>query len=128
MLNRNKCRIEVNSQEYRCPFQVAIDILDGKWKGLILWYLMTGKKRNSEFRRLIPDITQKMLTQKLRELEDEGIVERKVYPVVPPKVEYSLSDQGKKLEPILKALYQWGENYVVARNGETILEDSVQAS
>jgi DNA-binding HxlR family transcriptional regulator len=118
------CGIRVNNQVYNCAFQVAIDVLDGKWKGLILWYLQFGTKRNSELRRLIPSITQKMLTQKLRELEDEGIVYRTVYPVVPPKVEYSLTEQGEKLIPILKSLYQWGEDYIVERQAE----DKVQTA
>lgn len=122
MSQSKPCEIHINNQVYNCAFQVAIDVLDGKWKGLILWFLQSGTKRNSELCRLIPSITQKMLTQKLRELEEEGIVYRTVYPVVPPKVEYTLTEQGEKLIPILESLYQWGENYIEARQNEEVVK------
>lgn len=93
----------------KCPVETALDVLAGKWKILILWYLRSEKKRFSELQRLLPRTTQKMLIQKLRELEDDGIVHREVYPVVPPKVEYSLTSYGESLKPILKQLYLWGE-------------------
>ncbi|KUJ75145.1 hypothetical protein AVO42_07280 [Thiomicrospira sp. XS5] len=117
-MSEKNCGFVVNNQTYQCAFQVAIDILDGKWKGLILWYLMQGPKRNSELRRLIPPITQKMLTQKLRQLEEEGIVIRTVYPVVPPKVDYRLTEQGERLKPVLELLYEWGADYIEARQAE----------
>lgn len=117
-MSKKNCGFVVNNQTYQCAFQVAIDILDGKWKGLILWYLMQGPKRNSELRRLIPPITQKMLTQKLRQLEEEGIVIRTVYPVVPPKVDYRLTGQGERLKPVLELLYEWGADYIKARQAE----------
>ncbi len=117
-MSEKNCGFVVNNQTYQCAFQVAIDILDGKWKGLILWYLMQGPKRNSELRRLIPPITQKMLTQKLRQLEEEGIVIRTVYPVVPPKVDYRLTGQGERLKPVLELLYEWGTDYIEARQAE----------
>ena len=109
----------LNGKDYACAFQLAIDIFDGKWKGFLLWYLKDGVRRNGELMRLIPNITQKMLTQKLRELENEGIVERIIYPVVPPKVEYKLTPIGKTLIPILKQLYTWGEKYAVHQNANT---------
>ena len=93
----------------KCPVETAIDVLAGKWKILILWYLRSEQKRFSELQKLIPNATQKMLIQKLRELEIDGLVHREVYPVVPPKVEYSLTEYGKSLKPILKQLYLWGE-------------------
>ncbi|MGM0520324.1 MAG: winged helix-turn-helix transcriptional regulator [Campylobacterota bacterium] len=93
----------------KCPVETALDVLAGKWKILILWYLRNEKKRFSELQKLLPRTTQKMLIQKLRELEDDKIVHREVYPVVPPKVEYSLTEYGKSLKPILKQLYLWGE-------------------
>jgi len=95
----------------KCPVETAIDILAGKWKILILWYLRAETKRFSELQRLLPRTTQKMLVQKLRELEEDGIVHRKVYPVVPPKVEYSLTAYGQTLKPIIKSLYLWGEKH-----------------
>lgn len=97
-------------EEYeKCPVETALDVLAGKWKILILWYLRADTKRFSELQKLLPRITQKMLVQKLRELEKDNIINRKVYAVVPPKVEYSLSDYGHSLKPILKSLYLWGE-------------------
>lgn len=93
----------------KCPVETALDVLLGKWKILILWYLRAETKRFSELQKLLPNTTQKMLIQKLRELEEDGIVHREVYPVVPPKVEYSLTAYGQSLKPILKQLYLWGE-------------------
>lgn len=95
----------------KCPVETALDVLLGKWKILILWYLRAETKRFSELQKLLPHTTQKMLVQKLRELEVDGIVIRKVYPVVPPKVEYSLSTYGQTLKPIIKSLYLWGEKH-----------------
>ena len=92
-----------------CPVETAIEVLAGKWKILILWYLRHEKKRFNELEKLLPNTTQKMLIQKLRELEKDGIVHREVYAVVPPKVEYSLTTFGQSLKPILKSLYLWGE-------------------
>ena len=79
---------------------------------MILFYLSDGTKRYNELKRLIPDITQRMLTKQLRDLETDGIIHREVYPVVPPKVEYSLTESGKKLKPIINALRDWGEDYL----------------
>lgn len=93
----------------KCPVETALDVLAGKWKILILWYLRRDTLRFNELQKLLPKVTQKMLIQKLRELEKDGIVNREVYPVVPPKVEYSLSEYGESLKPILKQLYLWGE-------------------
>jgi len=98
---------EINIE--KCPVETALDVLAGKWKILILWYLRSETKRFNELQKLLPRTTQKMLIQKLRELEEDGIVHREVYPVVPPKVEYSLTEYGKTLKPILKQLYLWGE-------------------
>ncbi len=92
----------------KCPVETALEVLAGKWKILILWYLKDEKKRFNELQKLLPSITQKMLIQKLRELEKDEIVHREVYPVVPPKVEYSLTSYGQTLKPILKQLYFWG--------------------
>ncbi|MGK0256154.1 MAG: DNA-binding HxlR family transcriptional regulator [Arcobacteraceae bacterium] len=95
----------------KCNVEVAMEAIDGKWKILILWYLRNEKKRFNELQKSIFGITQKMLIQKLRELEAEEIVHREVYPVVPPKVEYSLTSYGETLKPILKSLYHWGEEH-----------------
>ncbi|AXH13674.1 winged helix-turn-helix transcriptional regulator [Malaciobacter mytili] len=95
----------------KCPVETALDVIDGKWKILILWYLRRDTKRFNELQKLMPKITQKMLSTKLKELEDDGIILRVVYPVVPPKVEYSLTSYGMSLKPILKQLYLWGEEH-----------------
>jgi len=91
-----------------CPTETALTLIGGKWKGMILFYLVSETRRFNEMRRLIPGITQRMLTKQLRELEENGIVNRKVYPVVPPKVEYSLTDLGRQLIPVIQALETWG--------------------
>jgi DNA-binding HxlR family transcriptional regulator len=96
---------------YECPVRIAVDVIGGKWKPVILYYLGDGPKRFSELRRLIPAATQKMLTQQLRELEKDGIIDRKVFPVVPPKVEYALSTYGRTLEPLLEAMCAWGRKH-----------------
>jgi len=95
-----------------CPVVATLDIIGGKYKALILWHLVDGTKRFGELRKLIPQATQKMLTQQLRELEEDNLVIRTVYPVVPPKVEYQLSDLGKSINPILNAMRAWGTDYM----------------
>lgn len=104
--NMNK---SINTEFEKCPVETSIDVLAGKWKILILWYLLSETKRFNELEKLLPRTTQKMLIQKLRELEKDGVVHREVYPVVPPKVEYSLTSYGQSLKPILKTLYLWGK-------------------
>ncbi|WP_419770917.1 MAG: winged helix-turn-helix transcriptional regulator [Candidatus Marinarcus sp.] len=100
-----------NLKEYNCFFQLATDIIGGKWKAYVLWSLKNGIKRNGELIKQIPTISQKMLTQQLRELEEAGIVQRIAYPVIPPKVEYKLTAEGEKLIPILQQLHDWGRDY-----------------
>ncbi len=94
-----------------CPVSAAIDIIGGKWKPMILYHLMDGKKRFSELRKLVPEATQKMLTQQLRELERDGVIARKVYPTVPPRVEYSFTSGGRSLRTALKALCTWSNSF-----------------
>ena len=95
-----------------CPVVATINMIGGKYKVLILWHLVSGTKRFGELRKLIPHATQKMLTQQLRELEADNLIIRIVYPVVPPKVEYSLSELGSSLSPILNAMCDWGTEYM----------------
>jgi len=97
-----------------CPVSATIQLIGGKYKALILWHLSEQTMRFSELGRLVSEATPKMLTQQLRELEGDGLVFRTVYPVVPPKVEYSLSEEGKSLLPILCAMYEWGEKKMKA--------------
>jgi DNA-binding HxlR family transcriptional regulator len=95
----------------QCPVTAALSVIGGKWKVIILWHLRDGVKRFGELQRLVRGISQKMLTQELRDLEENGLVRRKVYPVVPPKVEYSLTETGWSLQPVLEQLSRWGEKY-----------------
>ncbi len=94
-----------------CPVTTTLSVIGGKWKPIILFIIQDRKKRFGEIKKLISTITQKMLTQQLRELEQDGIINRKVYPVVPPKVEYSMTEYGQSLSPILKAMAEWGESH-----------------
>lgn len=107
-----------NDKEYRCPMEMTIDLIGGKWKALILWHLSTGTKRFNELRKMFPDVTQKMLTQQLRDLERDGLIMRKVYPQVPPKVEYKLSDFGSTLMPVLQTMNSWGTGYMDSKKQE----------
>ena len=92
----------------RCPVEVTLSLIDGKWKGIVLYHLSGGTLRFSEIRRRMPAITQRVLTRQLRELESAGLILRRVYPEVPPRVEYRLSPRGQTLRPILEALKAWG--------------------
>jgi DNA-binding HxlR family transcriptional regulator len=92
-----------------CPVTNTMAVIGGKWKPIIMWIIRDGSKRFGEIKKLIPAITQKMLTQQLRELEFDGIIHREIYAVVPPKVEYSLTELGHTLVPILDAMAEWGK-------------------
>lgn len=96
-----------------CPIEAALDIIGGKWKGVILFRLSQKTCRFNELKRLLPAITQRMLTLQLQQLEAHGIINRKVYAQVPPKVEYSLTEKGKTLEPLLLLLKSWGESHAL---------------
>lgn len=100
--------IHWNDKEYRCAVEVAMEVLSGKWKCLMLWHLHDGAKRYKELERIVPGVSQKMLTQQLRELERDGLLARTVYPEVPPRVEYALTELGQSAFPILAAMHQWG--------------------
>lgn len=103
--------IRFQNVEYHCPMELTLALIGGKWKSLILWHLADNTLRFSALKKALPKITQKMLTQQLRELEEAGLVNRFIYTQVPPKVEYSLTPAGKTLLPILKTMYQWGIDY-----------------
>ncbi|MEC0123129.1 winged helix-turn-helix transcriptional regulator [Paenibacillus pabuli] len=113
-------------KKYNISVEATLEVIGGKWKCVILCHLTHGKKRTSDLKRIMPAITQKMLTQQLRELENDGIVNRIVYNQVPPKVEYELSDYGRSLEPILNALCNWGDQHIIKEYGDksTVLEDN----
>lgn len=101
---------------YNCPIEATLEFIGGKYKTVILWYLIDKVLRYSELRKLIPQATPKMLTQQLRELEEDGLIKRVVYPIVPPKVEYSLTEYGKTLIPVLDVLKQWGKSCIEKNN------------
>lgn len=96
-----------------CTVEATLSLIGGKWKGVILYRLMTEPVlRFNELRRLLPNITQRMLTNQLRELEADGLIARKIYPEVPPKVEYRLTEYGQTLAPVIAALKKWGDEHL----------------
>ena len=97
--------------ESYCPIETTLEVLGGKWKGMVLHRLIFGTLRFNELRRLLPHVTQRMLTRQLRELERDGVIRRRVYAEVPPRVEYSLSEFGESLKPILLMMGEWGAAY-----------------
>ena len=101
-----------------CPVEATLDLVGGKYKALILWHLSGGTLRFSQLRQRISRATPKMLTQQLRELEEQDLIHREVYPVIPPKVEYSLTDTGRSLMPILVAMRDWGAEYLRSKDRE----------
>lgn len=108
-----KTMIHFQDKTFNCEKELTLSMFSGKWKMRILWHLgKDGTKRFGELKGLIPGITQRMLVTQLRELEEDRLVHREVYPVVPPKVEYSLTEQGESLLPILEKMNEWGKNYM----------------
>ncbi|QDF28816.1 winged helix-turn-helix transcriptional regulator [Halarcobacter anaerophilus] len=101
----------INNKEYKCSVAVTLDIFNDRWKLSIIWHLLDGNKRFKELHEIISEITQKTLTVKLKELEEKNIINREVFPEVPPKVVYSLTEVGEKLRPVLEEMYNWGILY-----------------
>jgi DNA-binding HxlR family transcriptional regulator len=102
-----------------CPVEATLDMIGGKWKSIVLYHLMVdGTLRFNQLRRKAGDVTQRMLTKQLRELEESGLIYRHVYAQVPPKVEYSLTEKGRSLRPVLMALKQWGEEHLLGERDE----------
>lgn len=106
-------RYNLNGTFFYCPVDLTLQIVGGRWKGIVIWNLREGSKRFSELKRILVTINDKMLSQVLRELEEQGVVHREVYQVVPPKVEYSLTEEGKKLLPIMQAMSDYGTKFEV---------------
>ncbi|ARQ01366.1 winged helix-turn-helix transcriptional regulator [Pseudorhodoplanes sinuspersici] len=102
-----------------CPVEATLDLIDGKWKGVILYHLQDGTLRFGELRKKLNAITQRMLTKQLRSLETSGLITRTVYAEVPPRVEYGLSAEGRRLQPVIEALRLWGEAYLARQSRET---------
>ncbi len=105
--------------KYNCPVGITLELIGGKYKALILWHLAERKLRFSELQKVITDATAKMLTQQLRELEAQDLIHREVYPVIPPKVEYSLTELGQSLMPVLISMRDWGAGYLHSKNIES---------
>ncbi|MED0672271.1 helix-turn-helix domain-containing protein [Aneurinibacillus aneurinilyticus] len=117
----------MQKKKYNISVEATLEVIGGKWKCVILCHLTHGKKRTSELKRLMPSITQKMLTQQLRELEEDGVINRIVHNQVPPKVEYELSEYGWSLQDILDSLCAWGEKHITKVYGDkfAVLEENV---
>ncbi|GAA0846076.1 helix-turn-helix domain-containing protein [Bifidobacterium pullorum subsp. gallinarum] len=112
-------------RKYNIPSEATMDVIGGKWKVIVLCHLSYGPKRTSEIKKQMPDITQKMLTQTLRELEEDGIITRTVFNQVPPKVVYELSELGDSLQPILDQICDWGEKYLIEKTKVSTLEGNI---
>ncbi|WP_404317151.1 winged helix-turn-helix transcriptional regulator [Malaciobacter canalis] len=102
----------INNKEYKCSVAVTLDIFNDRWKLAVIWHLLDNSKRFKDLHEDIAEITQKTLTVKLKELEEKNIINREVFPKVPPKVVYSLTPIGEQLKPVLKEMYKWGIKYV----------------
>lgn len=109
------------NHKYNCPIDFTMNLIGDKWSMWILWSLQKGPLRFGELKRLIPGVTEKMLTQQLRKFESNHIVFRKVYPEIPPKVEYRLTESGESLKTIIELIKQWGEEHL-------FLQDSITPS
>ena len=106
-------RYNIDGTYFYCPVDLTLSVIGGRWKGLVFWNLRDGEKRYGELKKILVGINDKMLSQVLKELEKNGVVNRKVYDVVPPKVEYSLTKEGKKLLPVMQLMSSWGEKFEV---------------
>ena len=112
LASHHKCHMSHSCAKYEtCPMTLFHKLVSGKWKILILWYLSSGSLRFGEIKKKLPEVTQKMLTNQLRSLEEDGLVSREVFPVIPPKVEYSLTEMGQKMIPVLEQMYNYGVDY-----------------
>ena len=117
--------VTFRERNYNCPMEMTIDLIGGKWKALLLWNLSVQTLRFSELQRQFPLLTQKMLTQQLRELTKDGLIERKAYDEMPPRVEYSLTEFGRTIMPVLYAMNQWGTAYLDGRIADHVSSDGV---
>lgn len=116
---RKEIQEKIKNGDYNCEKELTLSVISGKWKIVIIWHLgKEGTIRYNEFQRLLPKITPKMLSSQLKELMEDGIVVRKVHPEVPPRVEYSLTEVGKTLLPIVESMYDWGKKRLGEIKGE----------
>ena len=110
-LSHEDKRLVTGDKVYNTPVEVTLEVIGGKWKSLLVYHLMSGPLRFSELKRRVPDITEKMLTQQLRELERDAVLTRTIFPEVPPRVEYRVTAHGATLQPVLEAMCQWGRSH-----------------
>jgi DNA-binding HxlR family transcriptional regulator len=106
-------RYNLDGTFFYCPVDLTLSVIGGRWKGLVFWNLRDGARRYGELKKILIGINDKMLSQVLKELEKSGVVERKVFEVMPPKVEYSLSEEGKKLLPVMRLMSEWGGKFEI---------------
>ncbi|MCR5537411.1 MAG: helix-turn-helix transcriptional regulator [Succinivibrio sp.] len=107
-------------REYHCTLELAMDVIGGKWKSMLIFHLREGPLRSSTLQHSLRGISNKMFTQSIRELEADGLVRREIFPVIPPKVEYSLTERGKSLLPIVISLAKWGLSLCEAADGQSL--------
>jgi DNA-binding HxlR family transcriptional regulator len=110
IINEEEQSFEHRGKIYHCALDITMDYIGGKWKSVVLWYLIKEKKRFSELKKLMPDITEKMLSIQLKQLEKSGLIERRTYAEVPPRVEYTLTKNGESLITLLREMAAWGRN------------------
>lgn len=108
-------RYKLDGTYYYCPVDLTLSVIGGRWKSLVFWNLRDGAKRYGELKKILVGINDKMLTQVLRELEQSGVINRKVYEVIPPKVEYTLTKEGTKLLPVMQLMEKWGSKFEVKK-------------
>ncbi|MCW5518153.1 winged helix-turn-helix transcriptional regulator [Muriicola sp. Z0-33] len=122
IIDGKKYKYRMHNEDFHCALDVTMRFIGGKWKAVVIWYLRNGKKRFGELKSHIPDITDKMLSLQLKALEQDGIISRKVYPEVPPRVEYELTEEGSSLIPIVESIAKWGRKKA-ENEGRMVLDE-----
>lgn len=125
IIQEKEYRFHIFGNEYHCALDITSGFIGGKWKSVVMWYLLGGTKRFGELKARIPAITDKMLSTQLRALEEDGFVQRVIYAEVPPRVEYSLTEEGRSLEPVLRAMAAWGRGKA-ERHGKMVEIEVIQ--
>ncbi|MEM9722871.1 MAG: helix-turn-helix domain-containing protein [Bacteroidota bacterium] len=122
VIDGKKYKYRMHHQDFHCSVDVTMRCIGGKWKAVVIWYLRKGKKRFGELKARIPDITDKMLSIQLKALEEDGLLTRKVYAQVPPKVEYELTEEGNSLIPLVESIAKWGRQKV-EKEGRLVIDE-----
>jgi DNA-binding HxlR family transcriptional regulator len=124
LINGEEKVVLLRGNKFHCAMDITMNFIGGKWKTVVLWYLRKDKKRFGELKKLIPDITEKMLSLQLKTLEEDGIVKRTIYPEVPPRVEYEMTDFGRTMIPMLEEIALWGGN-LGKKEGELMAAEDI---